>query len=191
MSTTEELEKDFLFDRQLIPDVVKEALGSDYIIRPLSKTDHSRSHLALLAGLTSAPDTGIADYQKRFELLRAINAATPATPTYATVCIINCSTDRMVGCGTLVLEHKFIRAGGSVGHIEDIVVDPTVRGKSLGKRIIEALTGISERLGAYKTILDCNKDNIAFYEKCGYVHKEYEMVRYTSPEIVEKYRRKL
>lgn len=92
--------------------------------------------------------------------MRTINSVTPSNPTYATVCIIQKSNDRMVGCGTLVLEHKFIRSGGSVGHIEDIVVDPAVRGKSLGKRIIEALTGISERLGAYKTILDCNKDNI-------------------------------
>lgn len=129
-------------------------------IRPLSKADHGRAHLGLLAGLTSAPDTGSADYEARFDLLRTINSATPSTPSYATVCIIQKSTDQIVGCGTLVLEHKFIRAGGSVGHIEDIVVDPSVRGKSLGKRIIEALTGISERLGAYKTILDCNKDNI-------------------------------
>ncbi|KAG0148855.1 hypothetical protein CROQUDRAFT_669561 [Cronartium quercuum f. sp. fusiforme G11] len=188
---TSELEQDALFDSKLIPDAVSEALGPDYSIRPLSKGDHARAHLGLLAGLTSAPDTGVADYEARFNVLRTINLAVPSTPTYVTVCIIQKSDDRMVGCGTLVLEHKFIRAGGSVGHIEDIVVDPSVRGKSLGKRIIEALTGISERLGAYKTILDCNKDNIAFYEKCGYIHKEYEMVRYTSQELVDRYKRKL
>lgn len=106
-----------------------------------------------------------------------------------------------------------------MGHIEDIAVDPKQQGKKLGLRIIQALTGVAEGLGCYKTILDCSKDNIrkfsspqssarihwgpivshaghvhpailivrpdalrhfifykAFYEKCGFTHKEYEMV---------------
>jgi glucosamine-phosphate N-acetyltransferase len=113
-----------------------------------------------LAGLTSAPDHGLAEYEKRFEVLRAINEATPGRPSYCILCIVRKSDDKLVGSGTLLLEHKFIRASGSVGHIEDIVVDPTIRGKNLGKLIIASLTHISEKLGAYKTILDCNKDNI-------------------------------
>jgi glucosamine-phosphate N-acetyltransferase len=47
-----------------------------------------------------------------------------------------------------------------VGHIEDIAVDPKQQGKKLGLRIIQALTGVAEGLGCYKTILDCSKDNI-------------------------------
>ena len=91
------------------------------------------------------------------------------------------------------MEKKFLRGLGTVGHIEDIAVDKTQQGKKLGLRIIHALTGISEALGAYKTILNCSDHNIrkstrlrtdllihhlcpAFYEKCGFVKKENEMV---------------
>jgi len=49
---------------------------------------------------------------------------------------------------------------GSVGHIEDIAVNPKVQGKKLGLRVIQALTGISERQGCYKTILNCSDKNI-------------------------------
>lgn len=160
-------------------------------LRPLSSTDYHRGHLALLSHLTSAPDPtgGFSAYQSRFALLRQINSVSPR-PSYYTIAIVSTGEDKIVALGTLILEHKFIRDLGSVGHIEDIVVDPTVRGKSLGKRVIEALTGIAEKVGAYKVILDCNKDNIgrdhhcfstatrtdktvatAFYEKCGYTHK--------------------
>ncbi|POW00774.1 hypothetical protein PSHT_12867, partial [Puccinia striiformis] len=186
MTFTPNSELDLLFDPKWLEE--NPQLDSDLHIRPLSKTDYQRDHLKLLAGLTSAPDTGLADYQARFELLRNVNKATPDRPSYCLICIVRKSDDKLVASGTLLLEHKFLRACGSVGHIEDIVVDPEVRGKNLGKQIITALTQTSERLGAYKTILDCNKDNIPFYEKCGFQHKEYEMVRYTPEETVARYK---
>ncbi|EFP76880.1 uncharacterized protein PGTG_02341 [Puccinia graminis f. sp. tritici CRL 75-36-700-3] len=187
MTFTANSDLDLLFDPKWLAE--NPELGSDLHIRPLSKTDYERDHLKLLAGLTSAPDTGLTDYQARFELLRDVNKATPGRPSYCIICIVRKSDDRLVASGTLLLEHKFLRACGSVGHIEDIVVDPDVRGKSLGKQIIKSLTETSEKLGAYKTILDCNKDNIPFYEKCGFQHKEYEMVRYTPEEIVARYKK--
>lgn len=58
------------------------------------------------------------------------------------------------------MERKFLRNLGTVGHIEDIAVDKKMQGLKLGLRIIQALTGISEALGAYKTILNCSTDNI-------------------------------
>lgn len=58
------------------------------------------------------------------------------------------------------MEKKFLRNLGTVGHIEDIAVDKTQQGKKLGLRIIQTLTGISEGLGAYKTILNCSDHNI-------------------------------
>jgi glucosamine-phosphate N-acetyltransferase len=91
------------------------------------------------------------------------------------------------------MEKKFLRGLGTVGHIEDIAVDKNQQGKKLGLRIIQALTGISEGLGAYKTILNCSDTTYvsshsepkvplsnfgtAFYEKCGFSKKENEMVR--------------
>lgn len=53
-----------------------------------------------------------------------------------------------------------MRSLGLVGHIEDIAVSEKVQGRKLGLRIIEALTGISESVGCYKTILNCSDKNI-------------------------------
>ena len=61
------------------------------------------------------------------------------------------------------MEYKFIRGCNKAGHIEDIAVDKNVQGKGLGKRIIHALTGICEGLGAYKVFLDCSEENKGEY----------------------------
>jgi glucosamine-phosphate N-acetyltransferase len=109
----------------------------------------------------------------------------------------------IIATGNVFIEKKFLRGLGSVGHIEDIAVDKTQQGKKLGLRVIQTLTEISEVLGCYKTILNCSDANIrelsrsrarrflalhsfsdvyvvcassAFYEKCGFVKKENEMV---------------
>jgi len=89
---------------------------------------------------------------------------------------VNKETDQVVATGTVFIEHKFIRGLGKVGHIEDIAVDKSMQGKSLGKKIIQALTAISEKAGAYKTILDCSEENKGFYEKCNYKFAGVEMV---------------
>ena len=39
-------------------------------------------------------------------------------------------------------------------------MDESQQGKKLGLRIIQALTGISENSGCYKTILNCSDKNI-------------------------------
>ena len=119
--------------------------------------------------------------------------------TYFPIVILNKKSDQIVGVGTVFMERKFLRGLGTVGHIEDIAVDEKEQGKKIGLRIIQALTGISESMGAYKTILNCSDKNIseqflsgmvfdevtsshlAFYEKCGYEKKENEMVRALYP----------
>lgn len=34
-----------------------------------------------------------------------------------------------------------------------------------------------QELGCYKVILDCSEDNVPFYQKCGLVKKEVQMVK--------------
>jgi glucosamine-phosphate N-acetyltransferase len=164
-------------------------------MRPLASTDYDRGHLSVLSVLTQAPDVGAEAWAAQFEAMR--NEA-----SYYILVVVSRETDHIVGTGGVFLERKFLRGLGRVGHIEDIAVAHEMQGKKLGLRIIQALTHISEEVGCYKTILNCNENNIrassalgvlgkswladvfslplcsAFYEKCGYERREVEMVIY-------------
>lgn len=123
-------------------------------MRPLASTDYRRGHFAVLSVLTVVDDLGEDAWVAHFQSMRA----TPKT--YYSLVIVDQVTDKIVATGTVVMERKFIRGLGTVGHIEDIAVDKSQQGKRLGLRIIQALTHISENTGCYKTILNCNEDNI-------------------------------
>ena len=84
----------------------------------------------------------------------------------------------IIGAGSVILELKFIRNTGICGHIEDIVVDKTYRGKNLGLRVIELLKELAYANDCYKVILDCEDHNQKFYEKCGFHRKGVEMACY-------------
>lgn len=133
------------FDASLLPIV---DLPPGYALRPLASTDYHRGHLALLSVLTVAPDAGELAWHRQFEAMMVEEGK--ANGTYYCIVIVEIETDRIVGGGTLMMERKFIRHLGSVGHLEDIVVDTSVQGKGFGKLIIETLTQLSESLGAYK-----------------------------------------
>ncbi len=55
-----------------------------------------------------------------------------------------------MGCGTLLLERKFIRGAGLAGHVEDVVVDEGSRGRGLGKLLLDALVALAREKGCYK-----------------------------------------
>lgn len=103
-----------------------------------------------------------------------------------------------MACATLMVEYKFLRECGIVGHIEDVVVHDSQRGKKLGIRfedgnlfvfmnfdltnysirLIEQLHHIAQTAKCYKTILNCNENNIPFYEKCQLKQTDVQMTRY-------------
>ena len=58
------------------------------------------------------------------------------------------------------------------------MVDKKTRGMGLGKKLISFLLNIAENKKCYKTILNCKKEYITFYEKCGLKHNGVEMVKY-------------
>jgi hypothetical protein len=43
-------------------------------------------------------------------------------------------------------------------------------------RLIDELLRVSKERGCYKVILDCSEANQPFYEKCGLIRKEVQMV---------------
>jgi glucosamine-phosphate N-acetyltransferase len=178
MTFTPDSELDLLFPSNYISQEVRDTLPADCHIRPLASTDYRRGHLSVLSVLTVVTDPGEDAWLAQFNALRA------AVNTYYSIVIVNKETDRIVGAGAVFVERKFLRGLGSVGHIEDIAVDAQQQGKKLGLRIIQALTGISENSGCYKTILNCSDKNIPFYEKCGFEKKENEMAKYVAPDHV-------
>ena len=93
-------------------------------------------------------------------------------------CVVTDETGKIVAAGTLLLEKKFIRNCGQCGHIEDIVVDSTQRGKNLGKILLQVLKELAMKLGCYKVILDCEEGKVQFYEKCGFIEKGRQMTFY-------------
>jgi GNAT superfamily N-acetyltransferase len=88
------------------------------------------------------------------------------------------SSNEVVGTGAVIVERKFIHNLGLVGHIEDIAVAKNQQGKKLGLRIIQALDYVAEKVGCYKSILDCSEANEGFYVKCGFRRAGLEMAHY-------------
>ena len=85
---------------------------------------------------------------------------------------------RIVACGTLLIEYKFIHSCGKLGHIEDIVVAAEQRGTGLGRLLIQQLTELAFVHGCYKITLDCDVKNEAFYGKSSFATKGLQMCIY-------------
>lgn len=159
-----------LFSDDLIsPDVAK-ALPEGYKIRALQQSDYNAGFLDCLRVLTTVGDITEAQFADRFEWLSKQDGG------YYILVIED--GGRVVGTGALIVERKFIHNLGLVGHIEDIAVAKDQQGKKLGLRLIQALDFIAEKVGAYKTILDCSEANEGFYIKCGFKRAGLEMAHY-------------
>ena len=85
---------------------------------------------------------------------------------------------KIVGTSSVFLEDKINRGMNpiteqlyKVAHIEEVIVDSSARGKGLMQYCIN----FSRLAGAYKLILDCSEENVAFYEKCGLHRHEVAM----------------
>lgn len=141
-------------------------------VRRLEIEDKSKGFIELLQQLSVCDSVSDKDFEERFLELRRYGDD-------HVICVIEDEeSGRIVGTGSVFIEKKFLRNCGKVGHIEDVVVDKEVRGKQLGKRVIEFLIEHAKSVGCYKVILDCNDENMLFYEKCGFVKKEVQMAKY-------------
>lgn len=136
-------------------------------IRELSNSDYNRGFLQLLEQLTTTEADKIT-YENFCDQMKEMK-----TNVYVMI-----KNDRVIGSGSILVEKKFIHRLGSVGHIEDIVIDIEYRRSGLGKQLIEKLKEKAIAEGCYKVILNCNRKNVGFYEKCGFKEKEVEMVIY-------------
>ena len=80
--------------------------------------------------------------------------------------IVGVYDKKIVAYGSIVVENKI--RGEVAGHIEDIVVDTSIRGKMLGIKLVKELVEIGKNLGCYRITLFCDKKLIKFYERNGF-----------------------
>ncbi|KAI7877232.1 acyl-CoA N-acyltransferase [Lichtheimia hyalospora FSU 10163] len=166
---TDQDEHHQLFPYKLISCDVQDALPDGYIIRPLQRDDYDKGFVNVLAQLSTTGEISNETFQARFDLMKRLG-------TYYIVCIE--AEGVIVACATLIVEHKFLHECGQSGHIEDVVVDGTQRGKRLGIRLIDQLKYMAQAVGCYKIILDCLQHNVTFYERCGLEVSQVQMTHY-------------
>lgn len=121
----------------------------------------------LLRMLTNAPDIQMNAFLENLEKINRMGSI-----------VICLDGDRIVGCGTVIIEPKMIHAGRCVGHIEDIVVDTEYRGLGIARGILNRLAEVSYRNNCYKVILDCADELVGFYSKLDFVKKGSQMAHY-------------
>ncbi len=80
--------------------------------------------------------------------------------------IVGIYNDKVIAYGSIVIENKI--RGDVAGHIEDIVVDTSMRGKMVGVKLINKLVNIGSKKGCYRITLFCEKKLIKFYERTGF-----------------------
>ncbi|KAF2027508.1 acyl-CoA N-acyltransferase [Setomelanomma holmii] len=160
-----------LFTSDLISPEVVAQLPEGYNCRAIQRNDYHNGFLDVLRVLTTVGDITEEQWNERYDWMSARN------DSYYLLCITDASS-KIVGTGALIVERKFIHQLGLVGHIEDIAVAKDQQGKKLGLRIIQALDFVAEKVGCYKTILDCSEANEGFYVKCGFKRAGLEMAHY-------------
>ncbi|KAI1259037.1 glucosamine 6-phosphate N-acetyltransferase [Xylariaceae sp. FL1019] len=160
-----------LFSTDLVSPSVASALPEGYVARSLRLSDYDAGFLDCLRVLTTVGEITREAFEERYKWILSQG-------TYYILVIEDTSTGKVVGTGNLLVERKFIHSLGLVGHIEDIAVAKDQQGKKLGLRLIQALDFIAEKVGCYKTILDCSEANEGFYVKCGFRRAGLEMAHY-------------
>jgi ribosomal protein S18 acetylase RimI-like enzyme len=82
---------------------------------------------------------------------------------------------QLIGYGSINLEMKLKK--GLMAYLEDVVVHRAYRNKKIGKLIVDYLVETAQKKDCYKIKLDCNKNNLLFYEKLGFQENGFSMVK--------------
>ena len=83
---------------------------------------------------------------------------------------VSLETSEIIAFGHLILVKKM--HGGSMGLIEDVVVDIKFRQQGIGKLLMCELENCARKQGAYKLILNTKESNLGFYKKLGFIGED-------------------
>ena len=137
----------------------------DVYIRRLEADDFYRGYLELLQMLSRY--TYPSNYKKFSKFIQ------DTKNTHKTFVLIDPSDDKVIGASTLIIIPKI--HANPIAQIEDVIIHPSYRGHSYGKKLIqEIITYIQTNTICYKIILNTTKNNLGFYEKCGFVSSGIE-----------------
>ena len=140
-------------------------MDSNYIYRNINENDFDV--VSLLNHLT---ETGNITIDAFSEFVKTLNVNHQII-----VVVLN---DTIIASGTIFIENKLIHNMGKVAHIEDIVVHPNHRGKSVGSTLLGVLKRIAIEQNCYKISLNCNNNLRSFYENNGIYYHDNQMVAY-------------
>jgi len=156
--------EEYLFDPAILDsfDRTDLRLPPHLSLRPLKLGDNALGFLKLLEQLTKVGEIDEDMFRQRFENMKRSKCY------FVMVVDDKTQSDKIIGTATLILEQKFIRECALKGRVEEVVVDESARGTGLGRILVSACTRLSEKLGVYKTTLECAPHNTKFYEKVGY-----------------------
>ncbi|KAJ2800351.1 Glucosamine-phosphate N-acetyltransferase-like protein [Coemansia helicoidea] len=161
-----------LFDGSILGGSAQSAVPEGYVLRPLELGDYRKGFVDCLANLSVVGDITEDMFAERFGEMQRTGGS------YYVVVIEDLAAQRIAASGTLLVERKMLHGCGTVGHIEDIVVASGQERKRFGQTIVTRLLAISAAVGCYKTILDCDDSNVAFYKKCGMTRRAVQMALY-------------
>jgi len=166
---------------EVISEMLKKMIETHYVeeeftikntlfqIVHLKKQDYYSHYFYLLQQLTTIDPTTIT--QKDFN-----NFVDNLNENHIIKIIKMKHSKKIVGTITILKETKLIHNFGKVAHIEDVIVDKSMQGYGLGKKLLEIAK--KESKDCYKIILDCSGENVGFYKKCGFEWKGNQLTLY-------------
>jgi glucosamine-phosphate N-acetyltransferase len=137
-----------------------------YNLKELTKEDLQQNFDSFRDTLKNLREVGGLSIDAAINVLSSINSQN------GHIFVAQKEDGEIIGAATLLIEQKFIRQGGKVGHVEDVATRSGFEGKGVGRSLMARLNEEAKKLGCYKIILDCSDENVLFYEKTGY--KRYE-----------------
>lgn len=145
-------------------------MDSNFIIRKIQKDDYYKNHLELYKQLTTYDFKLI----NKIEYDKFIDSLNNNHQIFVII-----DNNKVIASGTILIENKLIRNLCKLAHIEDIVIDINYRKFGLGKKLINYIINYAKNENCYKITLDCNDNNIIFYEKCGFIKNGNQMSLYS------------
>jgi glucosamine-phosphate N-acetyltransferase len=140
-------------------------------VRQLQEDDFHKEYMSLINIFTRNPQ------EVSFETFTNALSLMNARGSY--VFVIE-EDKRIVASMTLLIEQKLHNNCKKVGHIEDLVVHSEYRRRGFASELISFAVDLCFRANCYKVVLNTNAENVALYEKNGFVQKGIEMTKYYS-----------